>query len=232
MHNTSDFQNMHISTTTDLPLNRLASQSENSYYIIDPTIFEVLIVFVIAMASVIILGCLAFIHWRIEHYLASWKLNKIFPVHIFKKGEDPSGCCAICLDDYLECDKLRILPCSHSYHYKCIDPLLHEDQPVCPLCRSKVKLTREDQRMDNTLTASGSTTDTTANFPAHSGYHTGENNIESRPSESAVQIVVDVLNSELAHDLQLTDNDTTCSILSHTISSQESCLVNYCSTKL
>ena len=32
-------------------------------------------------------------------------------------------------------DKLRILPCDHAYHMKCIDPWLLKNKRVCPQCR-------------------------------------------------------------------------------------------------
>merc|ERR1712013_620628 len=35
-------------------------------------------------------------------------------------------------------DKLRILPCGHAYHMKCIDPWLLKNKRVCPQCRKKV----------------------------------------------------------------------------------------------
>lgn len=71
-----------------------------------------------------------------RHRLSSSSLRKI-PTAKFRKG-DPYETCAICLEDYVEGEKLRILPCSHAYHCKCIDPWLTRNRRVCPVCKRKV----------------------------------------------------------------------------------------------
>lgn len=62
---------------------------------------------------------------------------KKLPIHKFKAG-DPFETCCICLDDFEENDKLRILPCDHGYHSKCIDPWLVKNKRICPQCRKRV----------------------------------------------------------------------------------------------
>lgn len=69
----------------------------------------------------------------------SSKHLKQLPVKKFKKG-DEYDVCAICLEDYCEGEKLRILPCSHAYHTKCIDPWLTDNRRTCPVCKRKVAL--------------------------------------------------------------------------------------------
>ena len=71
-----------------------------------------------------------------RHRLPKSALKKI-PVIKFKEG-DPYETCCICLDDYAAGDKLRVLPCDHAYHSKCIDPWLVKNKRVCPQCRRKV----------------------------------------------------------------------------------------------
>ncbi|KAK1288886.1 E3 ubiquitin-protein ligase RING1-like [Acorus calamus] len=46
--------------------------------------------------------------------------------------------CYICLAEYEEGDKIRVLPCRHEYHMSCVDKWLKEIHRVCPLCRGDV----------------------------------------------------------------------------------------------
>lgn len=46
--------------------------------------------------------------------------------------------CSVCLNTFVENENLRILPCMHKYHCKCIDKWLYKQSATCPICKSPV----------------------------------------------------------------------------------------------
>ncbi|XP_074605423.1 E3 ubiquitin-protein ligase RNF13-like isoform X2 [Brevipalpus obovatus] len=79
-------------------------------------------------------------HRRGNKHRLKKKYLKQIPVHKYCKQTDQFDTCAICLEDYSEGEKLRVLPCNHVYHLKCIDPWLTKNRKVCPVCKGKVIL--------------------------------------------------------------------------------------------
>nr|XP_026260038.1 E3 ubiquitin-protein ligase ZNRF4 [Urocitellus parryii] len=74
-----------------------------------------------------------------------------------------SDLCAICLDEYEEGDRLKILPCSHTYHCRCIGPWFSQAaRRSCPVCKQSVASTEDGS--DSTVESFG---DEDASLPGH-----------------------------------------------------------------
>ncbi|OQR68600.1 E3 ubiquitin-protein ligase RNF13-like [Tropilaelaps mercedesae] len=106
---------------------------------------------VIFLFCILMIACLVVVQqcsrWLRErrrnarHRLAK-KYLKHLPIKKWTKSEEFRNyeACSICLDEYQEGEKLRVLPCHHGYHSKCIDPWLTKNRRVCPLCKRKIVL--------------------------------------------------------------------------------------------
>jgi len=58
--------------------------------------------------------------------------------------------CSICIDDFEEGEPLVLLPrCRHAFHKECLKPWLLERQGCCPLCKTDVLLSSEQETNDS-----------------------------------------------------------------------------------
>ncbi|VDN03446.1 unnamed protein product [Thelazia callipaeda] len=151
---------------------RVALRAIPGYY--DLVKYLIPLVAIVAFCFVVLCISLTVRLCRERRHLARKRLSKRnlkkLPTKRFKKGEAEDSC-AICIDEFIEGEKLRVLPCSHAYHCKCIDPWLTKIRKVCPICKRKVLSTgesdssdSENERRDST-SASGSATLNRENAP-------------------------------------------------------------------
>ena len=56
-----------------------------------------------------------------------------------------SSHCTVCHDHYQKGEVIRVLPCQHFFHYKCLKPWFKKSN-ICPLCRLNIKEVLEENQ--------------------------------------------------------------------------------------
>ena len=128
----------------DTTINKTLNSHPSFYSLLEPVIphaeLRVLVVVVCNIIPLFLL--LVWLHicytCPSRTLISSFELKlKQLQIHMFKNG-DTYECCSICMEDYLEGNEIRVLPCSHAFHCKCIDHWLTKYHRACPLCQRKV----------------------------------------------------------------------------------------------
>ncbi|XP_052222454.1 uncharacterized protein LOC127838639 isoform X2 [Dreissena polymorpha] len=62
------------------------------------------------------------------------------PSHVFQPSAsaDVKTDCLVCMEEYQSGERLKTLPCCHTYHAECIDEWLRRNA-ICPICRQSAK---------------------------------------------------------------------------------------------
>ncbi|CAG8748899.1 24230_t:CDS:2, partial [Gigaspora rosea] len=90
-------------------------------------------VIIVVILSPTVMMIFIYVLWRIRQRqrrkqdIAPQQVVGNLPTKIFyrsKRQENEPQECVICLEDYVDEDELRIMPCKHEYHVKCIDSWL------------------------------------------------------------------------------------------------------------
>ncbi|KAJ7377011.1 Nucleoside diphosphate kinase 7 [Desmophyllum pertusum] len=144
-----------------------------------------MIPFAIIVGICFILMAMFMISRYYRHYLEQ-RRNRLSPTNLrkiptkkFKKGDDYYDVCAICLEEYRDGERLRILPCEHTYHCKCVDPWLTEGKRTCPVCKRPVtndKKTRNRRADVETAGESTNDADETTPLIASTSHSAGTSN--------------------------------------------------------
>jgi E3 ubiquitin-protein ligase RNF13 len=104
-------------------------------------------VIVVVILSPTIMMIFVYILWRVraqqrrKKELAPVQVVDNLPTKIFykeKRKENEPEECVICIEDFVDEDELRVLPCKHEFHIPCIDSWLTTRKKFCPICKRDV----------------------------------------------------------------------------------------------
>eukprot|EP00188_Purpureofilum_apyrenoidigerum_P000336 Plantae.Rhodophyta-Purpureofilum_apyrenoidigerum.ctg11410.p1 GENE.Plantae.Rhodophyta-Purpureofilum_apyrenoidigerum.ctg11410~~Plantae.Rhodophyta-Purpureofilum_apyrenoidigerum.ctg11410.p1 ORF type:complete len:157 (-),score=14.67 Plantae.Rhodophyta-Purpureofilum_apyrenoidigerum.ctg11410:209-643(-) len=56
---------------------------------------------------------------------------------VFVKGDDVGETCPICMCEFERRQKMKVLPCRHKFHSRCIDKWL-KINANCPMCKARI----------------------------------------------------------------------------------------------
>jgi hypothetical protein len=105
-----------------------------------------------------------------EEFVKESNENENGETTLVDESESSACCCAICLEEFQDKERVRVLPCKHKFHGDCVIPWLTERHCTCPLCKFDVLehiLTGEneeeegDENKTTTDAAAASAADTT-----------------------------------------------------------------------
>ncbi|RIA90270.1 hypothetical protein C1645_737998 [Glomus cerebriforme] len=93
----------------------------------------------------------ASVNSKLKVFTLEKSVLKTFPTKVYNKKRDRfsvatgssksannSDLCSICLEELVDGETLRELPCSHLYHMECVDKWLTTKSSQCPLCKQDV----------------------------------------------------------------------------------------------
>ena len=87
--------------------------------------------------------------------------TQCLPMRKYRPKKETSDNCVICVDEFIEEDQVRVLPCNHVFHPQCIDEWLVNHSSLCPLCKKEVSrqgrsgrwivtdTTRDEERLES-----------------------------------------------------------------------------------
>lgn len=79
--------------------------------------------------------------------LSKNEIKSLPTVNITQEHIESGLQCTICIDNLNLGEKVKLLPCNHYYHEKCITPWLKK-QAICPNCRKQIKI-KSSQKFSN-----------------------------------------------------------------------------------
>jgi len=109
-----------------------------------PCVFAIAMVPVFCFCLPCVIRLLAALHEPTRNRGASRRAIDDLPTSTYHDGmdigggaEDDEPSCPVCFTTFADGDRLRILPCKHAFHQRCIDEWLDRNAS-CPLCRRSI----------------------------------------------------------------------------------------------